>query len=62
MAEFGIEFDKDWPLHEFDKNLSEFGKQLLQKCLNIEKSIDKEINIQEFMKKSNEFPIRVSNN
>lgn len=59
MSVFGKEFIKDWPLNDFDRNLTNFGQQLLQKCLEVEKPCIKAINIQEFMQKSNEFPLEV---
>ncbi|XP_065364083.1 uncharacterized protein LOC135957291 [Calliphora vicina] len=57
MSVFGKEFTKDWPLNDFDRNLTTIGHQLLQKCLEVEKPSIKQINIQEFIQKSNKFPL-----
>lgn len=57
---FGKEFEEQWPLKEFDKNLTKYGQKLLRKCLEVEKPLAKEINREEFMEKSQQFPIEVS--
>ncbi|XP_065364599.1 uncharacterized protein LOC135957734 [Calliphora vicina] len=58
MSEFGHEFDNNWPSSEFVKNLTNFAQDLLQKCLVIEKPKAQQVDIQEFIQKSNEFPIK----
>ncbi|XP_046812093.1 uncharacterized protein LOC124421257, partial [Lucilia cuprina] len=58
MSVFGKDFEKDWPLSEKTIKLTKFSQQLLQKCLKIEKPIKKEINIEDFIQKSNKFPLK----
>ncbi|XP_037826128.1 uncharacterized protein LOC119614106 [Lucilia sericata] len=58
MSVFGKEFEKDWPLSEKTIKLTKFSQELLQKCLKIEKPNKKEINIEEFIQKSNKFPLK----
>ncbi|XP_013114317.1 uncharacterized protein LOC106092101 [Stomoxys calcitrans] len=57
MSVFGKEFDKDWPLFHFDRKLTKFGEKLLLKCRKIEKPDNINVNIEEFMAKSEDFPI-----
>ncbi|XP_037826127.1 LOW QUALITY PROTEIN: uncharacterized protein LOC119614105 [Lucilia sericata] len=58
MPLFGKDFHNDWPTYDFDKHLTPFGQDLIQKCLDIEKPKEQLVDIQEFMQKSNEFPIK----
>ncbi|XP_065364601.1 uncharacterized protein LOC135957736 [Calliphora vicina] len=57
MSLFGREFEKDWPLTNFPKDLTSFGQELLQKCSSVEKPKPNQTNVIEFLQKSNEFPI-----
>ncbi|KAI8117786.1 hypothetical protein CVS40_10393 [Lucilia cuprina] len=52
------EFEQDWPLKDFTKNLTNFGYELLQKCLSVEKPKDKQTEILQFLKNSEEFPVK----
>ncbi|KAM7350261.1 uncharacterized protein ACRADG_008877 [Cochliomyia hominivorax] len=58
MSIFGKEFDNNWPLQDHNRNLTTFGQELLQKCLNIEKPHKNQITIEQFIQKSNEFPVK----
>ncbi|TMW47083.1 hypothetical protein DOY81_007844 [Sarcophaga bullata] len=59
MCEFGEEFSKDWPLSSKPKTVTEFGEKLLKECLKIQKPpMDVLIDIEDFIQKSNEFPIK----
>ncbi|XP_046802809.1 uncharacterized protein LOC111675899 [Lucilia cuprina] len=58
MSTFGREFEQDWPLKDFTSNLTNFGYELLQKCLSVEKPRDKQTDILQFLKKSEEFPVK----
>lgn len=60
MSTFGREFETDWPLTDFSKDLTSYGQELLQNCLSVEKPKPNQTNIFEFLQKSNEFPIEVS--
>ena len=57
---FGKEFEQYWPLNEFNKNLTKYGQKLLNKCLLVEKPPVKEIDREDFIAKSQGFPIEVS--
>lgn len=60
MSIFGQEFDKDWPLQDLNNELTPFGQNLLEKCLNVQKPLSNQITIEQFIQKSNEFPLKVS--
>lgn len=57
---FGTKFQEIWPEHGSDIKLTDFGKNLLQQCEIIVKPNANLIDLQEFMKKSSDFPIEVS--
>lgn len=61
MPLFAKEFAIPSPLKEFNiQHLTPFQQELLSKCLKAVKPKDREINVKEFIEKSNEFPIAVS--
>ncbi|XP_005177357.2 uncharacterized protein LOC101890579 [Musca domestica] len=57
MSMFGKEFENDWPPSGIDKNLTKFGQKLIEKCRSIEKPQAKNIEIEDFLEKSSNFPI-----
>lgn len=59
MSVFGKEFEQNWPLIDVDRNLTKYGRKLLEKCKQTEKPVAKDIDIQEFIEKSANFPIEV---
>lgn len=59
MSMFGKEFEQIWPKAGSQLNLSEFGRKLLKQCETIKKPDNKEVDINEFKRKSSNFPLEV---
>ncbi|XP_017469965.1 PREDICTED: uncharacterized protein LOC108361739 isoform X2 [Rhagoletis zephyria] len=62
MSTFGAEFEQIWPKAGSAIKLTEFGKKLLHKCLEVEKPDRSHIDIKSFIKKSSNFPVEFGTN
>jgi len=63
MSSFGIEFEGRWPSPgAVLMEITEFGRNLLEKCKKVEKPFKTDVKIQDFMKKSSDFPIQFGTN
>ncbi|XP_013114322.2 uncharacterized protein LOC106095541 isoform X4 [Stomoxys calcitrans] len=62
MSIFGPEFEKIWPKAGAALQLTEFGKKLLKQCENIKKPEQKDVDINEFKRKSSNFPLEFGTN
>uniref|UniRef100_A0A1L8ECA9 Uncharacterized protein n=1 Tax=Haematobia irritans TaxID=7368 RepID=A0A1L8ECA9_HAEIR len=62
MSIFGPEFEKIWPQAGTTLQLSDFGKKLLKQCENIKKPEQKEVDLDEFKRKSSNFPLEFGTN
>uniref|UniRef100_A0A1A9X4N1 Uncharacterized protein n=1 Tax=Glossina brevipalpis TaxID=37001 RepID=A0A1A9X4N1_9MUSC len=62
MSIFGPEFEKIWPAAGSSLKFSDYGKTLLKKCLDIKKPEMKDVDIQEFKRKSSNFPLEFGTN
>ncbi|XP_039958839.1 uncharacterized protein LOC126757960 isoform X1 [Bactrocera neohumeralis] len=62
MSTFGAEFEEVWPKPGAAIKLTEFGTNLLQKCLKVEKPDVSRIDIKSFIKKSSNFPVEFGTN
>lgn len=60
MSMFGAEFEQIWPKAGSQLKLSEFGRKLLKQCETVKKPECKEVDINEFKRKSSNFPLEVS--
>ncbi|XP_075155851.1 ADP-ribosylarginine hydrolase CG2909-like isoform X1 [Haematobia irritans] len=62
MSIFGPEFEKIWPQAGTTLQLSDFGKKLLKQCENIKKPEQKDVDLDEFKRKSSNFPLEFGTN
>ncbi|XP_046801852.1 uncharacterized protein LOC111675900 [Lucilia cuprina] len=62
MSMFGAEFEQIWPKAGTQLKLSEFGRKLLKQCETIKKPENKEVDINEFKRKSSNFPLEFGTN
>lgn len=59
MSMFGKEFEQIWPKAGTPLKLTEFGRKLLKQCETVKKPEQKEVDINEFKRKSSNFPLEV---
>ncbi|XP_065364615.1 uncharacterized protein LOC135957750 isoform X1 [Calliphora vicina] len=62
MSMFGAEFEQIWPKAGSQLKLTEFGRKLLKQCETIKKPECKEVDINEFKRKSSNFPLEFGTN
>lgn len=56
---FGPEFEQIWPKAGSQLKLTAFGRKLLKQCESVKKPEQQEVDINEFKKKSSNFPLEV---
>lgn len=59
MSTFGKEFEQIWPCKDFNTNLTKYGLKLLKKCLQETPKNSKEVDLEDFKLKSENFPLEV---
>ncbi|XP_037936611.1 uncharacterized protein LOC119670427 [Teleopsis dalmanni] len=62
MSIFGEEFEKIWPKSDTKIKLTDFGEKMLKKCETILKPNTSEIDINDIISRSSEFPIKFGTN
>lgn len=59
MSVFGLEFEQVWPKAGELAEVSDYGKILMKQCEGIKKPRENDVDINEFMVKSSNFPLEV---